>query len=189
MDTKPVDRDAANARIDLAHCSPFAIGTAAVRPATRDVVCGDRTIVVEPRVMQVLVALVRADGAILSRDDLTRSCWDDRIVGEDAINRVISRLRRLALDCGESFRVETITKVGYRLILADAKVAEARAAPSLRRRALAGVGGVALLLAVGVWAVSWLPHGANAPDAAASGVAVPDTADDPLPAEPRTAAL
>ena len=44
--------------------------------------------------MQVLVALAAADGAIVGRDDLTRRCWEGRVVGEDAINRVISRLRR-----------------------------------------------------------------------------------------------
>jgi tetratricopeptide (TPR) repeat protein len=67
--------------------------------------------------MQVLVALVRARGAIMSRDELIASCWDGRIVGEDAINRVMSRLRRLAETLGAGvFHVETLTKVGYRLV-------------------------------------------------------------------------
>lgn len=106
-------------RIDLAHEAAFALGTLSIRPSTREVVHAGGTVeVVEPRVMQVLVALARADGAILSRDDLTRSCWEGRVVGEDAINRVISRLRRLADGiAGGQFRIETVTKVGYRLVL------------------------------------------------------------------------
>ena len=48
--------------------------------------------------MQALVALARADGEIVTRDELIQSCWDGRIVGEDAIDRVIARLRRAALD-------------------------------------------------------------------------------------------
>ncbi len=105
-------------RIDLAHEEPFRLGRLTVRPQLRQIVRDDGAEeVVEPRVMQVLVALARADGAILSRDDLTRCCWEGRVVGEDAINRVISRLRRVAEGIGGSdFRIETITKVGYRLV-------------------------------------------------------------------------
>lgn len=68
--------------------------------------------------MQVFVALARANGRILSRDDLVEICWAGRIVGEDAINRTLSRLRGvlLALDA-KGFTIETITKVGYRLIV------------------------------------------------------------------------
>lgn len=105
-------------RIDLAHEAPFRLGTLEVRPALRQLARDDGSEeVLEPRVMQVLVALARAEGAIVSRDDLTRSCWEGRVVGEDAINRVVSRLRRAAEGIGQgSFRIETITKVGYRLL-------------------------------------------------------------------------
>lgn len=67
--------------------------------------------------MQVLVAFAAANNRVLSRDALIARCWDGRIVGDDAINRVIGRLRKLALDEGSnSFSIETINKVGYRLI-------------------------------------------------------------------------
>ncbi len=106
------------ARIDLAHEPALSIGAVQVLPPTREVIAGDGTReVIEPRVMQVLVALARANGAMVSRDDLTHSCWEGRVVGEDAINRVISRLRRVAEGIGaSSFRIETVTKVGYRLV-------------------------------------------------------------------------
>jgi DNA-binding winged helix-turn-helix (wHTH) protein/tetratricopeptide (TPR) repeat protein len=109
--------DGVTDRIDLAHAASFRIGAIEVRPDLRQVTAEDGTHeVVEPRVMQVLVALALADGAVVSRDDLIRCCWEGRIVGEDAINRVISRLRRLADGIGRgTFAVETVTKVGYRL--------------------------------------------------------------------------
>ena len=85
---------------------------------------GERSIV-EPRVMQLLVALHRAEGAVVSKDDLAALCWEGRIVGEDAINRVVSRLRRVAeKQAGGQFRVETITKVGYRLLSRRTKAVE-----------------------------------------------------------------
>jgi DNA-binding winged helix-turn-helix (wHTH) protein len=72
--------------------------------------------VLEHRVIQVLVALAKAAGGILTRDELTMQCWDGRVVGEDAINRVMSRLRKAAHGIGAgSFDIETISKVGYRL--------------------------------------------------------------------------
>jgi tetratricopeptide (TPR) repeat protein len=69
----------------------------------------------EPRIMRVLLALVDARGGVLNRDDLTDLCWDGLIVGEDAVNRAISAIRRLASSVGAEFSVETIPKVGYRI--------------------------------------------------------------------------
>jgi DNA-binding winged helix-turn-helix (wHTH) protein/tetratricopeptide (TPR) repeat protein len=102
--------------IILAHEEPFSMGPAEARPATRELCNGDRVAVLEPRVMQLLVALHRARGLVVSKDDLVALCWGGRIVGEDAINRVVSRLRHdLAKVTGDAVRIETITKVGYRL--------------------------------------------------------------------------
>jgi DNA-binding winged helix-turn-helix (wHTH) protein/TolB-like protein len=107
-------------RVVLAHQAPFRLGTLMVDPAMRQITHEDgREEILEQRVMQVLVALARAKGDILSRDDLIGCCWDGRIVGDDAINRVMSRLRRASEGIGDGvFRIETITKVGYRLVLA-----------------------------------------------------------------------
>ncbi|MEZ0244768.1 MAG: transcriptional regulator, partial [Sphingomonas sp.] len=105
-------------RIDLGDAQELRLGGVTVLPPLRTLRCADGSEqVIEPRVMQVLVALAEADGAIVTRDALTRRCWEGRIVGEDAINRVISRLRRSAGECGGAFRIETVNKVGYRLVL------------------------------------------------------------------------
>lgn len=155
-------------RIDLAHEAPFRLGALEVRPALRQLVHDDGSEeVLEPRVMQVLVALAKANGGIVSRDDLTRSCWEGRVVGEDAINRVVSRLRRAAEGIGRGgFRIETITKVGYRLLQAgqadtpapapDSPLAQARAEVHRlrldRRAMLAGSGLAVLTVGGGVFA-------------------------------------
>lgn len=106
-----------SAPIILAHEPSFLIGDAEFRPSTREVRFAGQTAILEPRVMQMLIALHRAGGAVVNKDDLLQSCWEGRIVGEDAINRVVSRLRGIAeKDAGRQFRIETITKVGYRLL-------------------------------------------------------------------------
>jgi DNA-binding winged helix-turn-helix (wHTH) protein/Tol biopolymer transport system component len=102
--------------IDLAREADFFLGTLEVTPSTREVIRGGERELLEPRVMQVLVALYRAGGRVVSRDELIARCWEGRIVGEDAINRAIGRLRRLSdVDPGNSFVIETIARVGYRL--------------------------------------------------------------------------
>jgi DNA-binding winged helix-turn-helix (wHTH) protein/tetratricopeptide (TPR) repeat protein len=137
-------------QVRLAEEPPFALGRLTVTPALRQVEWPGQQRTVEPRVMQVLVALGRAPGAIVSRDALVARCWGGRAVGENAIQRTISLLRALASESG-AFRIETITRVGYRL-LPDAGRSEPPgiqpvppAAPSLGRRQL--VAGTALLAA------------------------------------------
>jgi DNA-binding winged helix-turn-helix (wHTH) protein len=127
-----VTGSAARRPIDLAREPPFELRDLRVVPGLREIVAADgdrRTL--EPRIMQVLVALARARGAIVSRDELVRTCWNGTIVGDDAVNRPISRLRRLAQEHG-AFRIETIPRVGYRLIASSAP-GEAPAAPRRQR--------------------------------------------------------
>lgn len=103
-------------RMELAHVEPFQLGDVLVEPALRRVSAGDIQEIIEPKVMRVLVALAEARGRTLSRDDLIHLCWDDRVVGDNAIHRVISLARKIADALGQnSFQIETIKGVGYRL--------------------------------------------------------------------------
>lgn len=108
--------------------------------------------------MQVLVALYRADGGIVTRDELIDFCWDGRIVGDDAVNRVLSRLRKAMLSIGDGIaRIETLNKVGYRLTLAPEYRADASfddlpsSTRAGRRSVLAWSLGGLVLLSAGGW--------------------------------------
>lgn len=65
--------------------------------------------------MQVLLELSDAQGAVVSRDDLIRSCWKGHVVGDDSINRTIAEIRRIARTTDAGFSVQTVPRVGYRL--------------------------------------------------------------------------
>jgi hypothetical protein len=132
--------------IDLAHTPAFTLGGVEVRPQSRELIAGDRGELLEPLVMQVLVALHSAKGATLSRDDLIDACWGGRAVSDDAISRVASRLRSLGKALG-GFEVETIPKIGYRL-LCD-RGGQAAAPMRLSRRRLALAGGAAAVAGLG----------------------------------------
>jgi TolB-like protein/DNA-binding winged helix-turn-helix (wHTH) protein len=107
--------------VDLTFEPDFDLGAARVRPAKLEIDIGGTTEALEPRVMQVLVALAQAAGTTVTRDELIRRCWDGRIVSDHAINRTVSRLRAVAQrDAGASFTIETRAGVGYRLFPAVA---------------------------------------------------------------------
>lgn len=110
--------------VDLAREPDFALGALQVRPSLRRVICNGREEAVQPRVMRVLVALGRAGGEVVSREELVETCWDGVVVGDDSITHSIAKVRQLA-DCGgaQAFEIETIPRVGYRL----RKAAEATA--------------------------------------------------------------
>src|SRR5579864_2266726 len=107
---------ARSAPIDLAREADLRLGSALVRPSLSEVVVASQTIRLQPRVMQVLVALARADGEVVSRDELLASCWGGLAIGDDAINRCIGRLRRLSEEEARgAFTIGTLPRVGYRL--------------------------------------------------------------------------
>lgn len=156
--------------IDLGHRSSFRIGGAEIRPATCEVVGSGGRETIEPRVMQVLVALADARGQTVTRDDLTRLCWGGRVVGDDAINRVILKIRRVSQGTAAgAFTVKTIHKVGYRLFEAGADEAaprggDAENARLLSRRRLVPAALVVLLTAL----AAAFSFGPGRPDAQAS---------------------
>ena len=117
-DQLPMIAHSAGRSIDLAHSAPFCLGPVRVVPPAGEVIWGDGRDTLQPRVMQVLVALASRRGDVVSHDDLVATCWDGRIVGDDAIQRCVGRIRRLAERTG-SFSVETIPRIGYRLDVID----------------------------------------------------------------------
>lgn len=151
-----LQRNAAE-RVQLAFAAPFCIGLLSVDPPTRQVSDGARHETLEPRVMEVLVALARADGRVVSRDELVDCCWDGRAVSDDAINRVISRLRQLACGLGRgSFAIETIRSVGYRLTVGSPQSTSALLHRLSRRELVSG--GIAVA-AAGAAGIAWFKPG------------------------------
>ena len=146
------DLETAVPRISLGDTADFDLGGMLVSPARRQVCMNGRTRDLQPKVAQVLVALAEARSQVVSRDRLIQRCWDNRIVGDDVLNRCIVALRRLAKEfTPEPFVIETVARVGYCLIEKPAEpVALAGTQPARWGRvAFAGiVAAVALSLAL-----------------------------------------
>src|SRR5688572_20684490 len=103
--------------IRLGESADFSLGGLHVSPAHREIVFNGDQRTLEPRVMQVLVALALARPAVVSRDELAEKCWGGLSVGDDAINRCIVALRHLAKGFEpQPFSIETVPRVGYSLV-------------------------------------------------------------------------
>lgn len=72
----------------------------------------------EPRIYELLLALLTAPQQQLSREQLIDQVWQGRVVSESAINRAVSMLRKALaqLDPSQPY-LETLPKVGYRLLV------------------------------------------------------------------------
>ena len=95
----------------------FRIGDWLIHPAVNSMERDGETVHLEPKVMQVLTALASEAGEVVTREHLRKVVWPDVFVGEDVLIRAISEIRRAFSDDPRSPRtIETIPKVGYRLI-------------------------------------------------------------------------
>lgn len=96
----------------------FQVGDWLVHPSLNTFERPDRTVRVEPKVMQVLLLLVEHSGEVVSKDTLLRNVWQDTFVTEDVLVRSISELRKIFEDNPRQPRIiQTIHKNGYRLLL------------------------------------------------------------------------
>ena len=115
-------------RIELADEPDFRIGALLLRPSSCRIELAERQERVEPRVMEVLVALGRTPDRTVSRDQLVDLCWGGRIVSDAAIDRVVAKARQVVRRFEPPpFSIETVPKVGFRLTPASPSQAEAAA--------------------------------------------------------------
>ena len=125
---------------------PFFLREARVDPPALRIARGGKNQRVEAKVMQVLLALAREPGRVVSRQELENEIWPGRIVTENSVTNTVAKLRKALGDNPRKPRViETIAKRGYRLQI-DPVPTDGNVAPgtprvtekfgSLRRRPL-----------------------------------------------------
>ena len=85
-------------QVNLARAGSFRLGSAEVQPAILQIRNNGVTQLLEPRVMQMLVALYAAGGATVTKQQLIENCWGGLAVSDDAITSVCR-------SCGASLRM------------------------------------------------------------------------------------
>jgi DNA-binding winged helix-turn-helix (wHTH) protein/TolB-like protein/Tfp pilus assembly protein PilF len=138
------------------------IGEWLADPTTNELARGAEVVRVEPRAMEVLMALASRAGQVVSREELLAAVWPGVVVGDEALTQSVIKLRRALGDNPRSpSYIETISKRGYRLIAPVGTMRPAPAAALPRQRARAA--GAALLAVVVVAAAVLYVSGAFRP--------------------------
>lgn len=86
-------------------------------PSERILLHAGNRVPLTPRMFDLLLALVEADGHLLTKEALLDTVWADAAVEEGNLNRTISALRKtLGESKGENRFIETVPKSGYRFV-------------------------------------------------------------------------
>jgi TolB-like protein/DNA-binding winged helix-turn-helix (wHTH) protein len=146
----------------------FELAGVEVNPATLRIHRDHQVERVEPKTMQVLLALARNAGEVVTRESLEHEVWAGRVVSHDALTNSIAKLRRVLGDDRRRPRfIETIPKRGYRLIPSPTPKATAAASSPVRGKSLAWTIGsamaTALIMLVGFGLHAWLSPGEEHP--------------------------
>ena len=97
---------------------PFTLGDWLVEPEFNQLTSGNESHRVEPKVMSVLLYLATSAPRVATKDEILQAVWPDTFVGEDALTRCVSVLRRIFEDSPHNPRfIKTIPKVGYCLLV------------------------------------------------------------------------
>lgn len=93
----------------------FQIGRFKVWPQRYRIESVDGHLQLEPKVMAVLVCLVRARNRLVTHDELIAAVWGPGGATSDLVSRAIGRLRRTLDTPGECPLIETVRGRGYYL--------------------------------------------------------------------------
>ena len=95
----------------------FWIGAAAIEPSLHQIRRGGRAFKIEPQVMAVLLFLAARSGAVVSRTALLDAVWAGVHPNDEGLTQAVCKLRKAFGDrARQPAVIETIPKVGYRLI-------------------------------------------------------------------------
>lgn len=115
---------------DNARLGVYELHAVMVDPTRNQICRGACAVQLEPKVMDVLCALLERRGMVVSREDLISRVWKLEFGSDESITRAISLLRRAFRDAdGDREYIETVPKRGYRII-ADVRAAEALPTPA-----------------------------------------------------------
>lgn len=111
---------------------PFRLGRWRVYPDRHELLGDDGDMRrVPPLLIALLRRLVEADGRTVTRDELLASVWQRRHVNDEVLSRAIADLRRaLDDDARRPHLIDTVPKLGYRLLVPGEPLPEEAAAAS-----------------------------------------------------------
>lgn len=92
----------------------YRFGAAEFDEARLDLRVGGLRVEIEQRPLQLLVALLRRAGEVVTKDELLNDVWGGRPTVENVLPSAVAKLRRALGDAGAE-TVQTVPRIGYRL--------------------------------------------------------------------------
>ena len=163
---------------DLVVREDFSLGPLRVSPALRTIKGPAGEAHVEPLIMQVFLLLADAKGQVVTRNHLFDECWGGIMVGDESLNRAITMVRRIAAETAPGgFRVESIPRTGYRLLVSDLSHRGREPAQRKWRTHVLVSAGIITLIAIGSSTWILLDRSPEEPTVAISAAADPQSAE------------
>ena len=111
--------------------APFRLGDLEVLPASGELRSRRGTQRLRPLLMDILVRLAAEPGEVVRRETLLEDVWPRRMVNDEVLSRAIAELRTALGDDARGARyIETLPKLGYRLVAPVQEIAAEAATPA-----------------------------------------------------------
>jgi len=95
----------------------FLIGQWKVEPELNRISCADNEIILVPKVMAILLVLVKNEGEPLNLKTLMANVWQQQVVSDSSVYQAIAQLRKALGDtAAEPAYIQRVSGKGYRLI-------------------------------------------------------------------------
>jgi len=101
----------------------YQFGEFRIDPQERLLIRDGNPIPLTPKAFETLLALVENSGHVVKKDDLMKRVWPDAFVEEVNLAQNVSVIRRVLDSDGEQY-IETVPKLGYRLIVKATAIGE-----------------------------------------------------------------
>jgi TolB-like protein/DNA-binding winged helix-turn-helix (wHTH) protein len=110
--------------------SPIRIGAWVVRPASSEMTRNGEVVRLELRTLRLLMCLADRAGEVVSIDDLLGHVWSGVVVSPDSVYQAVALLRRLlGDDSKQPTYIETVPRLGYRMVAAVGPLENGPAVP------------------------------------------------------------
>jgi DNA-binding winged helix-turn-helix (wHTH) protein/tetratricopeptide (TPR) repeat protein len=95
----------------------FKVGQWKVEPGLNKISCADNQIILVPKVMALLLALIEGKGEPLNLETLMTRVWPQQVVSDSSVYQAIAQLRKALGDtAAEPAYIQRVSGKGYRLI-------------------------------------------------------------------------
>jgi len=170
--------------------TPFRLAEFLIRPALYEIEGPEGTARINPKAMEVLVALAERPEDVCTKQKILDTVWTDLFVGDEVLSTAVWELRRALGDSARSPRfIQTVPRKGYRLLMqpspVDLEIPSASqpttGIPSRKVLLIAVAGVVAACVAAAVFMLTGVGGSENATTEIGSLVVLPieDLGDDP----------